>query len=92
MKPLDVRRAEALARNVAWNMLSPKAQLEILDHRGETAKRQRARLSAQLSSRGTQAIPAADVAQLKEALLPSDPKPAKPRHKKGKRGDGRRTP
>lgn len=96
MKPVDVRRAEALTRNTAWAALSPEQQLQRLDALGLAAKQQRARLSAQLSRRGTQSIPVADVARLKEALL-SDvpakaelPKPEKkPRHKKGKRGDGR---
>lgn len=45
----DNKRQEALARNEAWNTLTPEQQLTSLDQRKERAEKQRARIKAKIA-------------------------------------------
>lgn len=89
MKPLAVRRAEAEARAAAWAALTPEQKLSSLDARGVIARWQRVRITMRLAPPYPR--PPVEMSTLDRVVLTTEERPSRPRHKKGKRGDGRRS-
>jgi hypothetical protein len=84
MKPLAEKRAEARTRNAAWAALTPEQQLASLKERGYGHTAQCKRIMKHLEKLNPP--PAASPAE------PIPVKVKKGKHKKGKRGDGRKVP